>query len=177
VLFRVDPYIILPCETLLFTVVEGASEFGLCLTGHIPNIVRAKEVVKKEHIGIPSIPGPKSRFDVNKTRMFATYIGHDVPNLAPVIHKGPSCVWRSCRHFLIHSFIILRRIFSFWFDVNIRADNIIQCCSSNTILGGKILFDLLQGPWPIFVVDFRLLRSLLEANFMALLVTITANQN
>jgi hypothetical protein len=72
VLFSVDPYIRFPCETLLFTVVEGASEFGLCFTGHIPNIVRAKEVVKNEHISIPYIPGPQSRFDVNKTIMFAT---------------------------------------------------------------------------------------------------------
>jgi hypothetical protein len=108
VLFSVDPYISFPCETLLFTILEGASELGLCLTGHIPNIVRAKEMVKKEHIGIPSIPGLQSRFDVNKAGMFAAYIGHNVPNLAPVIHKGTSCVWRSCRHFLIHSFIILR---------------------------------------------------------------------
>jgi hypothetical protein len=177
VLFSVYPNISFPCETLLFTVVEGASDLGLCLTGHIPNIVRAKEVVKKEHISIPSIPGPQSRFDVNKTRMFAIYIGHNVPNFAPVVQKGPFCVWRSCRHFLIHSFIILRRIFSFRFDGNLRANTIIQCCSSDTILGGKILFDLLQGPSPVFVVYFRFLGSLLEANFMALLVMITADQN
>jgi hypothetical protein len=87
VLFSVDPYISFPCEMLLFTVVEGAGEFGLCLTGHIPNIVRANEVLKKEHISIPSITGPQSRFDINKPRMFATYIGHDFPNSSPVIHK------------------------------------------------------------------------------------------
>jgi hypothetical protein len=58
VLFSVDPDISLPCETLLFTVVEGASEFGLRLTGHISNIVRANEVFKKEHLSIRSIPGP-----------------------------------------------------------------------------------------------------------------------
>jgi hypothetical protein len=69
VLFSVDPHISFPCETLLLTVVEGVIEFGLCLTGHISNIVRAKEVVKKEHISIPSIPGPQIRFGVNKTRM------------------------------------------------------------------------------------------------------------
>jgi hypothetical protein len=107
-LLSVDPHISLPCETLLFTVVEGASELGLCFTGHITNIVRAKEMIKNEHAGIPSIPGSQGRFDVNKAGMFATYIGHDVPNLAPVIHKGTSSVWRSCRHLLIHSFIILR---------------------------------------------------------------------
>jgi hypothetical protein len=56
-LFSVNPYISFPCETLLFTVVEGSSQLGLCLTGHISNIVRAKEVVKKEHISVPSIPG------------------------------------------------------------------------------------------------------------------------
>jgi hypothetical protein len=67
VLFSVDPYIGFLCETLLFTVVEGASEFGLCLTGHNPNIVRAKEMIKKKHTCTPSIPGPQSRFDANKT--------------------------------------------------------------------------------------------------------------
>jgi hypothetical protein len=70
----VDPHICFPSETLLFAVVEGASELGICFTGHISNVVRAKEMVKKEHVGIPSIPGPQGRFDVNKTRMFATYI-------------------------------------------------------------------------------------------------------
>jgi hypothetical protein len=177
VLLSVDPDISFPCETLLFTVVEGASDLGLCLTGHISNIVRDKEVVKKDHISFPSIPGPQSGFDVDKTRMFATYIGHDVPNFAPVIHKGLSRVWRSCRHFLIHSLIILRRIFSFRFDGNLRANTIIQCCSSDTILGGKVLFDIIQGTWLIFVIDLRLFISLLEANFVALLVTITADQN
>jgi hypothetical protein len=177
VLFSVDPYISFPCETLLFTIVEGASELGLCFTGHIPNIVRAKEMVEKEHVGIPSIPGPQSRFDLNKARMFATYIGHNVPNLAPVINKGTSSVWRSCRHFLIHSFIILRRIFSFRFDGNLSSDNIIQCCTSDSILRGKILPDLLQGSWPIFIIDCRLLSGLLEANFVALLIPITVNQH
>jgi hypothetical protein len=57
-LLSVNPGIRFPCETLLFTVVYGASELGLCFSGHISNIVRAKEVVKKEHISIPSIPGP-----------------------------------------------------------------------------------------------------------------------
>jgi hypothetical protein len=57
-LFIMNSDISLPCEKILFTIVEGASELGLCLTGHIYNIVRAKEVVKEEHISIPSIPGP-----------------------------------------------------------------------------------------------------------------------
>jgi hypothetical protein len=86
-LFSVNPDISFPCETLLFTVVEGASELGLCLTGHVSHIVGPKEMVKKEHITTPSIPGPQSRFDIDKKIMFATNIGHDVPNLAPVIHK------------------------------------------------------------------------------------------
>jgi hypothetical protein len=140
-------------------------------------IVGAKEMVKKEHITIPSIPGPKSRFDIDKSRMFATNILDDVPNLAPVIHKGSSRLWRSCRHFLIHSLIILSRIFSFRFDVNIWANNIIQCSPSDPILRGKVIFDLLQGPWPIFVIDLRLFSGLLETNFMMLLVAIAADQN
>jgi hypothetical protein len=109
--------------------------------------------------------------------MFDTYIGNNVPNFAPVIRKGSPRVWCSCRHFLILSFIILSRVFNFRFDSNIRVNNIIQCCSSDTILGGRIIFDLLQGPWPIFVIDLRLFSSLLETNLMTLLVVITADQN
>jgi hypothetical protein len=165
-LCSVNPDISFPCETLLFTVLEGASELDLCLTGHVSNIARAKEVVKKEHISIPSIHGPQRGFDVDKRRMFATNIGHDVPKLAPVIHKGSSRVWRSCRHFLVHSLIIFSRIFRF--DGNIRADTIIKCFSSDR---GKVLFDLLQGPWPIFVIDIRLFRRLLETNLVIALAT------
>jgi hypothetical protein len=109
--------------------------------------------------------------------MFATNIGHDVPNLAPVIQKGSSRVWRSCRHFLIHSLLIFSRIFSFRFDGNIWVNNMIQCCSSDTRLRGKVLFDILQGPWPVFVINIRFFSSLLETNFMMLLVAITADQN
>jgi hypothetical protein len=133
-LFSVDPRISFPNEKLLLASVEGASELGLCFTGHIPNIVRAKEMVKKEHVGIPSIPGPRGSFDVNKAGMFATYIGHDVPNLAPVIHKVTSSVWRSCRHYLVHSFIILRGVFFLRLYGNFSSDNIIQCCTSESIL-------------------------------------------
>jgi hypothetical protein len=134
-------------------------------------------MVKKEHVGITSIPGPQSRFDVNKEGMFDTYIGHDVPNLAPVTHKGTSSVWRSCRHFLIHSFIVLWGIFFLRSHGNLSSDNIVQCSTSDTILGGNILPDILQGPWPIFIVDLSLLSCLLEDNLVALLVPITANKH
>jgi hypothetical protein len=176
-LFSVDPYINFPCETLLFTVVEGSSELVLCLTGHIPNIARAKEMVKKEHIGIPSIIGPQSRFDIDKPRMLVTNILNDVPNLAPVIHKRSSRVWRSCRHLLINSLTTFSRIFSFRFDYDVWANNIIQCSPSYTILTGKVLFDLLQGSCPIFVINLRFFCSFLETNSMTLLVAITVNQN
>jgi hypothetical protein len=109
--------------------------------------------------------------------MFAKNIGHNVPNFALVIYKGSYPAWRSCRHFLIHNLIILRRIFSLRFDGNFRANNIIQCCSSDTILGGKVLYDLLQGHWPVFVIDLRFFSSLLETNFMTLLVEINSDQN
>jgi hypothetical protein len=115
-LLSMDSDVGLPGETLLFSVVEGVSELGLCCTGHIPHIVGPNEVVKHEHIILPSIPGPQSRLDVNKTRMFATNIGHDVPNLTPVIQKGSSRVRRSFSHFLIHSFIVFSRVFRFWLD-------------------------------------------------------------
>jgi hypothetical protein len=111
----------LPGETLLFSILEDPSELGLCFTGHIPHIVGPKEMVKKDHISIPSIPGLQGSFDIEKSRMLATNIGHDVPNLAPVIHKGSSSVRRSCRHFLIHSFITIYRVLSFRLDFNVWA--------------------------------------------------------
>jgi hypothetical protein len=73
-LFIVDPDICFPGDTLLFNVVKGPSELVLCCTGHISHIVGPKEVVKQEHISVPSIPGPQSRLDVDKARVLATNI-------------------------------------------------------------------------------------------------------
>jgi hypothetical protein len=87
-LFSVDSYIGFPGEEFLFSIVEDASALGLCFTVHIPHIVGPKEMVKQEHISSPYIPGPQSRFDIYKSRMLATNIGHDVPSIAPVIHKS-----------------------------------------------------------------------------------------
>jgi hypothetical protein len=164
-------------EMLFLSIVKGVSELVLCFTGHIPHIVGTKEMVKQEHISIPSISGLQGRFDIDKTRLFATNIGHDIPKIAPFIHKGPSSVRRSCHHFLIHSFITICRIFSFSLDCNVWANNIIQCSPSYSILGGKVLFDLLQSYWKILVINLRFFSSILETNFMMLLVAIATNQN
>jgi hypothetical protein len=51
-LFSMNSDISFPGKKLLFTVLEGASELGLCFTGHITHIVGPKEMVKKEHISI-----------------------------------------------------------------------------------------------------------------------------
>jgi hypothetical protein len=95
----------------------------------------------------------------------------------PVIHKGYYRVRRSCRHFLIHSLITFSRIFSFRFDRDVWVNNIIQCSSSDTILKGKVLFDLLQRPWQILDINLRFFCSLLEINFMTILVAIAAYKN
>jgi hypothetical protein len=176
-LFSMDSHVGFPGETLLLSGVEGPSELGLCCTGHIPHIIGPKEVVKQEHISIPSIPSPQSRLDVDKARVLATNIGHDVPNLVPVVHKGSSCVRHSCSHLLIHSFITVSRIFSFRPDLDVRAHNIIQCSSSYSIPRGEVLHDCLQSSWTILVISHRFFCSLLENNLMALLVAIAANQN
>jgi hypothetical protein len=118
-LFSMDSDVCFPGETLFFFVVKGPSELGIYCTGHIPQIVGPKEVVKQEHISVPSITGPKIRLDVDKARVLATNTGHDFPNLASVIHKGSSRVKRSCSHFLINSFITISRIFSFCLDLNV----------------------------------------------------------
>jgi hypothetical protein len=117
------------------------------------------------------------QFDIDKSGTLATNIGHDVPNLAPVIHKGSSRVRRSCCHFLIHILICFSRIFSVRGERDVWENNIIQCSPSYTILRGNVLFDLLQGPWPILVINHRLFCSFLETNFMMLLVVIAVNQN
>jgi hypothetical protein len=53
----------------------------------------------------------------------------------------------------------------------------IQCSPSYSILGGKVLPDCLQSYWSILVINHRFFYSLLETNFMILLVAIAANQN
>jgi hypothetical protein len=73
-LFSMNYDVGFPGETLLFSVLKGPSELGLCCAGHIPHIVGPKELVKQEHISVPSIPGPQSRLDINKTRVYATNI-------------------------------------------------------------------------------------------------------
>jgi hypothetical protein len=88
-LFIMDYDVCFPGETLIFSILKGTSELGLFCTGHIPHIVGTKEVVKQEHINVPSIPGPQSKLDVDKSIVLATNIGHDVPNLAPFTKDRP----------------------------------------------------------------------------------------
>jgi hypothetical protein len=97
-LFSVDPDIYFPGSTLISPVVKVPSELGIFCTGHITHIVGPKEVVKQEHISAPSISGPQSRIDVDKARVLAANIGHDVPIFAPVIHKGSSRVMLNYSH-------------------------------------------------------------------------------
>jgi hypothetical protein len=103
-LFSVYPHVRFPCESLLLAILKGPSELGLRCSGHISLIVGPKEMVKQDHIDLPSIPGSQSSIDVDKARVFATNIGHNLPNLMPVIQKGSSRVRRSCSHLLVHSF-------------------------------------------------------------------------
>jgi hypothetical protein len=134
-------------------------------------------VVKKEHISPPSIPGPQSRLDVEKARVIATNIVHDVPNLTLVIHTGSSYARRSCSHLLVHSLISICRFFSFRFDFNVRPHNILKCSPSFSIMGGEVLLDSFQSSRPVLVINHWLLCYLLETDFMPLLVSISANQN
>jgi hypothetical protein len=85
-LFSVDPDVCFPGETILFTILKGSSELGLFCTDHISYIVRPTEVVKQEHISVPSVPCPQISLDVDKARVLATNVGNNVLNLTPVIH-------------------------------------------------------------------------------------------
>jgi hypothetical protein len=176
-LFIVDPDICFPGEALLFTIVKGSSELGICCTGHISHIGGPNKLVKQEHISLPSIPGPQSRLDLDKARVLSTNIGHDVPNLNLVINKGSSRVSRSCIHFLVHSFISICRVLSFRLDFNVRPYNTIQCSPSSSILGGELILDSFHCYRPVLVINHWLLCGLLETDFMPLLVVIAANQN
>jgi hypothetical protein len=77
-----------PGKSLLIAIVEGSSQLGLRCAGHIPHIVGTNKMVIQEHVSIPSIPGAQIRFDLDKARVLATNVGHNVPNLRPVIYKG-----------------------------------------------------------------------------------------
>jgi hypothetical protein len=176
-LFSVDLHIFPPVELLLVTIVEGTSELGLLCTGHISHIVGPKEVVKQEHVSLPSIPGSQSRLDVEKAIVLATNIGHNVPNIMHVIQKGSSRVRRSHSHFSVHSIIPFCRVLSFWFDLNIRPHNIIQFSPSSSILGSELLLDCFKSSRPVLVVYHWLLCCLIEINIMLLMIAVPMNQN
>jgi hypothetical protein len=134
-LFSMNLHIRFPGKYLILTIVEGYSELGLGCTGHISHIVGTKEIVKQEHISVPSITGAQSSLDVDKARVIATNIGHNLPNLSPVIHKGSSSVRHYRGHLLVHSIIPFRRVLRFRLDRNIWSHNIIQGSSSSSIMG------------------------------------------
>jgi hypothetical protein len=136
-----------------------------------------KEMVKQEHISIPSIPGSQSRLDVDKERVIATNIGHNVPNLTPVIHKSSSCVRRPRSHLLVHSIVPFCRVLSFRLDLNIRLHNIIQCSPSSSILGSEVLLRGFKSSRPILFIYHWLLCCLLETDLVPLLIAIAMNQN
>jgi hypothetical protein len=46
-----------PGESFLLTIVKGTRKLVLRGTGHVTHIIWAKEMVKQEHVSIPSIPG------------------------------------------------------------------------------------------------------------------------
>jgi hypothetical protein len=101
-LFSMNPNIHLLREPFLFTVLKGAIQLGLSSAGHVARIVWSKEMVKHQHVCVPSVLSKQRMPDIKKTRIFATNVGHDVPNLAPVIHKISSSVRGMCGHLLVH---------------------------------------------------------------------------
>jgi hypothetical protein len=72
ILFSVYPDICLSCEALIFTIVKGSSELGICCTEYISHIVGPKEVARQENIIFPSIPYVQSRLGVETSRVLAT---------------------------------------------------------------------------------------------------------
>jgi hypothetical protein len=171
-LFSVDPDIFSPVEAIIFTIVKGSSEIGLCFTGHISHIVGPKELVKQEHVSLPSIPGPQSRFDVDKARVLATHIGHDVSNLKLVINKGSSRVRLYRTHLFVHSFISICRVLIFRLDFNVPSHNIIQ--GSSTL---SILLYCFKSSGPVIFVYHWFLFCILETYLMPLLILVATNQN
>jgi hypothetical protein len=159
-MLSMDLHIRFPGNSPLLAILEGSSEFCLRCTGHISHIVGSKEMVKQEHINLPSIPDTQSRIGVYKARVIAKHIGHIVPNLTHVIHKGSSSVRRSRGHLLIHSNIPFRRVFRLRLDRNIRSHNIIQGSPSYSILGIEVLLDGFKGSRPVLFLYHWLLRGL-----------------
>jgi hypothetical protein len=172
-----DSYINFPGKALLLAILEGSSELGLRCTGHISHIVGSKEMIKQEHISVPSIPGNQSRLDVDKSRVLATNIGRNVPNLTPVIHKGLYSVRRYRGHLLVHSIIPFRRVLRFRLDRNIRSHNIIQGSPSSSILGRYVLLDCSKRSRPVLVFYHWILWYFIVTDLMPLLISIATNQS
>jgi hypothetical protein len=56
-LLCMNSHICLPGESFILAILKGASQLGLSSTGHVPHIVGTKEMVKQNHVSVPSIPG------------------------------------------------------------------------------------------------------------------------
>jgi hypothetical protein len=69
-----DSHIRFPGKSLLLIIVDGSRQLGLCCAGHIPQVVWTKEMVKQEHVSVPSIPGVQSRLDLDKASVLATNV-------------------------------------------------------------------------------------------------------
>jgi hypothetical protein len=56
-LLCMNSHIRLPGESFLLVIIKGGIKLGLSGTGHVTHIVGTKDMVKKEHVSVPSIPG------------------------------------------------------------------------------------------------------------------------
>jgi hypothetical protein len=85
-----DSEICFPSESLLFTIVQDSNQLVLSSARHVAHIVCPKEMVKQQHVRFPSILGSQRSLDINKARILPADVGHDIPNLAPIVHKSSS---------------------------------------------------------------------------------------
>jgi hypothetical protein len=77
---------------------------------------------------------------------------------------------------LIYGVIPIRKVFSFQLDCNIRPDYIVQGIPCSSILGSQVILDGVKGTGSVPIIDQQFIRSLLETNFMLLLILVTAYQ-
>jgi hypothetical protein len=172
VLLRVNSHIGFASEPFLLAIVKSAGQLSLCGISHVPNVVRAEIVVKKQFISEPSILSSLRRFDVHPTGVFGTHVGQDVPYFALVILEGSSGVGIPGSHFKIYGVVVVQGVRGMMFHLNFLSDHVIQCGPFRPILRCQIFSDAFHSPRPIFVIYLWLNGSFIEAVFIPMLLAV-----
>jgi hypothetical protein len=125
-LFGMDLNILIEIEVALVTTLPCRLQSFLRCSDQIANIVSTKVMIEEQTKCFPAILGLDRALDINVTRIAATYVPQDLPNLAVVELVSGTRVRAASDHFDVDRFISRGRIINFRGHRGIRANHILQ---------------------------------------------------